>query len=321
MNTKPAAAAAAVLPTITGARTPGVVLGVLSKAVIIGVGTPDGPRVVSLLDRGAVGVPNGVRLTGEVPLAGVAAGSTAVVGAGTIEIGPLVVRVVRTWDSRVPQIRMDPTRAGRLTRAATQAQRGVDERAIDRLDAALASGDGLPASIDALVGLGQGLTPGGDDVIAGLLTGLHAVGRGRLARRIGDRALQNRTTALSADLLRLARAGHACLEALAVLRAVHTPAGPVTAAIDRLLSIGHTSGADLATGLAIGLGMGRDAGATCLGTARRLSRLGDAAADLPGRRRRGRDQRAQVAMATPLNPNSLRGWASRFLTGPDRTTC
>ena len=53
-----------------------------------------------------------------------------------------------------------------------------------------------------------------------------------------------------------------------MLRAIHRPGSasaapepggagaPVTAAIDRLLSIGHTSGADLATGLAIGLTLG-----------------------------------------------------------------
>jgi len=112
-------------------------------------------------------------------------------------------------------------------------------------------------------------------VLAGLLTGLHAAGRPDVAGRIAGRALHRideRTTLLSADLLRLAAAGQACLEVLALVRAIHRPptangapgrrgAGPtVTAAINRLLSIGHTSGADLATGLAIGLmlGPGRD---------------------------------------------------------------
>ena len=68
-----------------------------------------------------------------------------------------------------------------------------------------------------------------------------------------SRSFANRTTALSADLLRLAGDGHAGLEALAVLAALHRPDVPIADAVDRLLSIGHTSGADLATGLAIGL--------------------------------------------------------------------
>jgi hypothetical protein len=109
-----------------------------------------------------------------------------------------------------------------------------------------------------MVGLGKGLTPGGDDVLAGLLVGLHAMGHLELARSISGRALDavvDRTTLLSADLLRLAADGHACIEALALLRAVHT-GHQVPTALDRLLSIGHTSGADLATGLAMGLEIG-----------------------------------------------------------------
>ena len=53
-----------------------------------------------------------------------------------------------------------------------------------------------------------------------------------------------------------------------VLRAVHT-GRQVPAALHRLLSIGHTSGADLATGLAMGLGMGLRCG-------RNMSRYGEA---------------------------------------------
>ncbi len=70
---------------------------------------------------------------------------------------------------------------------------------------------------------------------------------------------------LSADLLALAVRGHACLEALEMLRsAMHPNDGPqpdgrFTDAVARLLSLGHTSGADLATGLAIGLTVGQAA--------------------------------------------------------------
>jgi hypothetical protein len=160
-----------------------------------------------------------------------------------------------------------------LAAAAAAAERGVPLAAVRQLENAL----GCPAdynlggAVDGLVGLGRGLTPGGDDVLAGVLTALHAVGRAEMAARIGDLALRDiaqRTTVLSADLLRLAAAGETCLEALAVLRAIHYPgtgsvatapggAGArLTEAIERLLSIGHTSGADLATGLSIGLLVG-----------------------------------------------------------------
>ena len=93
---------------------------------------------------------------------------------------------------------------------------------------------------------------------------MHATGETELALLVGDQALHgvlDRTTVLSADLLRLAAAGHACVEALDVLRAVHT-GHQLPAALNRLLSIGHTSGADLATGLSLGLGMGLRCGRT-----------------------------------------------------------
>ena len=60
-----------------------------------------------------------------------------------------------------------------------------------------------------------------------------------------------RTTALAASLLHCAATGAAGAEVAAVLRAVagHEPAGP---AVRRLLAAGHTSGADLATGVLAG---------------------------------------------------------------------
>lgn len=255
MAGQPAAVAAGVLALIWGMPTAGVVLGSLSKAVIIEVDTCHGPRVISLLDRAAAGVPNGVRIPGNTGFNAIRPGDSALIGERKVEVGPLSLRMVRSWDSRVRPIRPDPERIARLGVATDAVQRGVGQYPIDRLHTALSTGREVPAAIDALVGLGQGLTPGGDDVIAGLLTALHAVGRAPLARRIGDRALRNRTTTLSTDLLRLARDGHACLEALAVLRAMQMPAGPVSDVFHRLLSIGHTSGADLATGMTIGLQM------------------------------------------------------------------
>jgi len=249
--------------------------------------------VVSLLARGAAAVPNGVRLSGaETDLHRVQVGAPVLVGAGWVRAGSFEVRVVRSWNSRVPVI--DPEMGGlaALVGASGAAERGVPQQAINRLEGALQPSVGadrhnLEGAVQGLVGLGRGLTPGGDDLLAGVLTGLHAVGRADAAATIGGLTLPRiteRTTLLSADLLRLAAAEHACLEALALLRAMHRPGSahaamvsgdarppvmgpggagpPVTAAIDRLLSIGHTSGADLATGLAIGLtlGLGSDRG-------------------------------------------------------------
>jgi len=251
----PVAVAAGVLPVTMGPPVSGVVLGSMSRAVVIEVTTEAGRRVVSLLNRVATGVANGVRIPGPARFDQIQSGDRALVGAGTIEVGPLKLRVVRSWGSRVRQVRPGASSVAQLTAAVAGIHCGVEQAAIERLRSALAADQGVPAAIDALVGLGQGLTPAGDDVIAGLLTALHAMGRGSFASRISEQALRNQTTTLSADLLRLAGDGHACLEMLGLLAALHRPDAPVADAIDRLLSIGHTSGADLATGLAIGLEM------------------------------------------------------------------
>jgi hypothetical protein len=265
VHTQLAAAASAVLPVIFGPTRDGVVLGAFANAVVIGVGSADGqddwpPGVVSLLSGSATGVPNGVRVTGTPPFVTDLIGEPARVGDGFVLVGNLQVKVVRSWRSQIVPI--TPTVAGvtAVQTAVGSSEIGVPADAVRALADALRDGgpnEALGGPVHGLVGLGAGLTPGGDDVLAGLMTALHAGGCVDTARLVADRALdgvRDRTTELSADLLRLAAAGHACLEALAVLRAIHrSDRRPLDRTIDRLLSVGHTSGADLATGMAIGL--------------------------------------------------------------------
>ena len=115
--------------------------------------------------------------------------------------------------------------------------------------------------------MGRGLTPGGDDVVAGLLIGLLAGHRTDLAERISDRALQRvteRTTLLSADLLRLAADGQAedgrgadrvaGRSSTQIRHGDRRRRGWRADGADRgVVAAWHTSGADLATGLAMGL--------------------------------------------------------------------
>ena len=103
----------------------------------------------------------------------------------------------------------------------------------------------------AVVGPPVERRPGHADVAAG---GAAAV---RLADWIGAAVTcdaTTRTTALSATLLHCAAAGQASGEVASVLRAMTMPrAGTaLTVAVRRLLATGHTSGADLAWGLAAG---------------------------------------------------------------------
>jgi len=291
-----AAAARAALPLLNGPVHEGAVLGAFTRAVIVSVPTPDGPRVLSLLARNAAGVPNGLRVTGADAwiLAQQTPGDAVFVGAGRILLGGAEVLVVRSWPCRVRQLTLAPQGIDAisdmiLSRAASQ-EAGVPVQLVAGLESALHSAlesavdpaagsagmaDPLRTAVRRLVGRGLGLTPGGDDVIAGALCGLHATGATAGARLLAAAALENvalekvteRTTLLSADLLRLAAQGDACLEVLGVLRAAHGSRDvlrpstfALSVAIDRLLSVGHTSGADLATGLAIGLRVGARAG-------------------------------------------------------------
>ena len=255
-----AAAATGLSPLLDGADRSGVVIGAPSQAVIIKISGIRGPRVVCLLSAAASGVPNGVRLGGIRSMDGHRPDDEAVVGGGRIRIVGWELAIVRRWSSAVRPID-PPTGTTELAEAAA-ARRGVPASQLAALTEALehcvdsTTEDVARSAIDALVGLGPGLTPAGDDVVAGMLTGLHATGHAGLAGRLGRvERLGERTTALSADLIRLAAAGHAGVEVLQLLAAMHTRA-PLRRPIERLLSVGHTSGADLATGLAIGMRAG-----------------------------------------------------------------
>jgi hypothetical protein len=101
-----------------------------------------------------------------------------------------------------------------------------------------------------LVGLGPGLTPAGDDVMAGTMAGLVLLGHPAAERfAAGVYALAaGRTTELSRALLRHAAAGRVSGEYAAVLHGLvgERPLGP---AIAGLLATGSTSGRAMALGL------------------------------------------------------------------------
>jgi hypothetical protein len=265
----PAAVAEPVLDLVAGPLQPATVLGVHAAAVVLccdtGEDTGEPARALTVLTADASGVPNGIRTAwraADRPFSHIATGDPAFVGAGGVRLARLRLRAVRTVRTAVPAVRLRPgmaTAVATVAETAGAAARGVPDRPVDALRVALAAGDPalLRAAVHALVGLGAGSTPGGDDVLAGALAALHATRRSVLAHQVGVAALADvatRTTALSADLLRLAAAGHVCSEAAAVLRAVDSgDPSALREALRRLLRVGHTSGADLATGLALGL--------------------------------------------------------------------
>jgi len=114
----------------------------------------------------------------------------------------------------------------------------------------------LLQTVSALVGLGPGLTPSGDDLLCGFLAAARASGRPGLADALAEAAEQSlcRTSHLSAFLVRSAVEGFwpTPLLDLAGELAAEQEREALTA-LSALCALGHSSGADLATGFLSGL--------------------------------------------------------------------
>lgn len=225
---------------LTGPGRPAHVAGVHDRCVYLTVGAD----VVAVETADAVGLPCAVRLGVDAangPLSVVRRNAPAVVGDGRLLLGHLTVEVTRWWQPR----RVRPAH-------------GADPARADALADALAT---RPAPIPVLaparelVGLGPGLTPAGDDVLAGLLVGVHHVPalRDPLATEVLALAA-TRTTTLSAALLRQAAEGRgvpALLDLADLLSGPDRGGGhtSLTTALQRLLGVGHSTGTALAWGL------------------------------------------------------------------------
>jgi hypothetical protein len=144
----------------------------------------------------------------------------------------------------------------------THCRTGTDERVaalVENVVAATREGR-LPSPADsqshALLGLGPGSTPAGDDLLAGLLFALRCVepagasGTVAYGRTVTARA-RDRTTVLSAALLAQAARGRATAPVracLADLTAAGTGEWP-PASVESVLEVGHTSGPATLAGL------------------------------------------------------------------------
>lgn len=257
------AASAAVRPVLEAPRRPARVLAAFPAGVYLQVRTELEPSVIAVITGEATRLPNSVLLAGDLPH--VAVGDEAAVGDGVILLGRLSLHARRWWDPAPPLGRVDPAR---LREAAPRLGAGTPglagDEAVELLAAGCASGHllGVLTAAERLMGLGPGLTPSGDDVLAGLLVTLRglgaAAGAERAVRLAGWLAAtvafdaRTRTTPISATLLHCAARGESCPEVVEVLRGL---AGlrPLEPAVHRLRRLGHTSGSDLAQGIAIGV--------------------------------------------------------------------
>jgi hypothetical protein len=111
-------------------------------------------------------------------------------------------------------------------------------------------------AVASLVGMGAGLTPSGDDFLSGFMAALRVSGRHTLLSALGEAVEVNidATSEISASLLRCAVAGHWPRPLADLADALAAENGPeALRALDRLCGLGHSSGADLATGFLFGL--------------------------------------------------------------------
>ncbi|WP_203991575.1 DUF2877 domain-containing protein [Sphaerisporangium rufum] len=294
------AASVALRPVLEAARQPARVLAAFPQVVYLEVRTDLEPSVVAVVTGAATRLPNAV-VVDALPATG--AGEDAAVGDGAVELGRVTVGVRRWWDPAPPLGPVQAPALAAMLPAYDAACRGTGRgTGIDPAGAGalLAAGCARGSLLDAitaaerLMGLGPGLTPSGDDMLAGLLVALRhlgaATGAGRavwvadwLAATVAFDAA-TRTTMISAALLRCAARGEACAEVLAVLRGL-AGRGPLEPAVRRLLCVGHTSGADLAWGLRAGaaavLALGRPAPGPPPGPPAGLKRLERPGAGVP----------------------------------------
>lgn len=304
----PAAACSTLRPVLEGPARGARVLGAWSGAAYLLLDTPvpDAPRVVGLCLADAVHLPLSLVLaphSGDAAWLGTA-GCRATVGAGQVRVHGhtsgtpprAAVRAVRYW----APARARPTGTVRpaALAAAVRVVVGLGRRGkppppvctgTQRLVAALRSGD-LAAACDAadsVLGLGPGLTPAGDDALAGVLLmarrlgaappGTSPPGTSALGWTVLDGlahhltlTARRRTTALSAELLALAGAGLAAAPVVALVDALAEASGRpedgdmrLRAATEALLRVGHTSGADTTYGILTAAGSSA-AGAACI---------------------------------------------------------
>ncbi|REE99620.1 DUF2877 domain-containing protein [Thermomonospora umbrina] len=268
----PGAAGVGLRDLIDPPRSPARVIAAFPSALYLEMRAAAGPRVLAVVTSDAVRLPNAVVIAAgsrERPLRAIREGDEAWVGEGHVEVGALRIRVRRWWDPSPALGDLTLARladgVAELEAACAGSRFGLPGHPDPQLLAARCAAGDLAGSVEAaerIVGLGPGLTPTGDDVLAGLLVALRTVGAavadGRTALWLADwlgaavtADAETRTTTLAATLLHCADAGQAGAEAAAVLRGVagHDPVGP---AARRLLAAGHTSGADIAFGLLAG---------------------------------------------------------------------
>lgn len=208
--------------------------------------------LLGLLTPAAVRLPIGVCVTGgELP----ARGDDVRIGDGVVAAGEHTWRPARWWDPH-PHLDVDALLRNSdilfgVVCAEPDASFGMPLADAFVVAASLARGDADPAI--GVLGFGPGLTPTGDDIVAGAFAVLALAGRLDDAVRDTVHTLaRSRTTALSAALVAAAGRGEMIPQAARLLTSVAAgePRDRVASTARALFAVGSTSGHDLAAGMA-----------------------------------------------------------------------
>ena len=255
----PGVASTAIRDVLSGPETTATVLGTASQAVWLLVEED----VVVVSTRDATRLPNGIETATEEAVAGfrmVRHNASATVGSGRVAFDGLIVDVARWWNPRPTLRRIS---AAELESAASDLPSTVPDIASGPLSAALSAGvpTGVLHAAEALIGRGPGLTPEGDDLLAGALAATRLLGEAladpesaALLDSVAgplEQFASTRTPTFSAALIRHAIEGRVAAPAGALLRAL-TGRGDAAARYRELGQVGHTSGPALAAGMMLG---------------------------------------------------------------------
>jgi hypothetical protein len=220
------------------------------------VSVPGG--LVSLVAPGVLAGPTHVVVDEALPA--VAPGTPARAGAGRLEIGPHSIDLTRAreWRGALPLAPAVLAAAGRILQAIGPSGRSALHEEPYRSRGALAraridDGD-LAEAARLLVGLGPGLTPSGDDALAGVLFAVRAaLGPDAEGVTVGLAEL-GETGEISRAFLRWAARGQCLAPAHELLAsaAAGDAAGAARAA-GTMATVGETSGADFLLGLGWGI--------------------------------------------------------------------
>ena len=261
--TAPAAASAAVADLVTGLPCRGRRLGASRRATWFDVGG----HVLVVSDRHAVRLPNAVMvpMLPPDPWTRPSAGGGVAVGDVTVGDGIILgpgwqLGVVRWWDARPHLGTVEASTLRRVVERSCPESLSSDGLAIR---SALAAGDGaaLRSVATRIIGKGGGLTPAGDDLLAGALATYRLLGGAcgmrdtvALVDEQGHSLVvhaRSATTALSASLLAHAVRGEVADPVAMLLRALAESKMPEMA-MECVAAIGHSSGPALLEGVMVG---------------------------------------------------------------------